>query len=164
VRCATPLALLVSIAWFVVAPKNVALGKPVSASSTAWYTPAAPFAKDALYRVVDGRQRERSFAIHTELETKPWVEVDLGKPYRIDRVVAYPRTDCCFGEEQLPIVVELSKDNQRFEVVSRNSTPATVDFPWRFATGGVSARYVRISTDSKEPRRVVIGELEVYGR
>ena len=163
-RCGTPLLLLASAAWFAAAPRNIALGKPVSASTISGHTPAAPLAKDTLYRVVDGRQIEPSLAVHTELEPKPWVKVDLGKPHRIDHVVVYPRSDCCLGEKQLPIVLELSSDDQRFEIVSSSSTVASVDFPWRFATAGATARYVRVSTDSKEPRIIVLGEIEVYGR
>ena len=162
-RCGALLVLLATVAWLAIRPKNVALGKQVSASSIASYTPAAPFGKDALSRVVDGRQREQSFAVHTELESKPWVKVDLGKVYRIARVVVYPRNDCCFGEHELPIVVELSNDNQHFEIVAGHASPATVDFPWRFATLGQRARYVRLLTDANEPRQIVIGELEVYG-
>jgi hypothetical protein len=162
-RCGALLALLATVAWLAIAPENVALGKQVSASSISSYTPAAPLGKDALYRVVDGRRREQSFAIHTENEPKPWIKVDLGKPYRIARVVVYPRDDCCFGEHELPLVVELSNDDQHFEIVARHTVPATVDFPWQFATPGRSARYVRLSTDAKRPRHIVIGELEVYG-
>jgi hypothetical protein len=162
-RCGALVVALAAVAWFAIEPKNVALGKQVSASSIASYTPPAPLGKDALYRVVDGRRREQSFAVHTELEAKPWVKVDLGKPYRIARVVVYPRDDCCFGEHALPVVVELSNDDQHFEIVASHGAPATVDFPWRFATLGQRARYVRLSTDAKGPRQIVIGELEVYG-
>lgn len=163
-RCALPVMLLACLAWLGLAPTNVALGKPVSVSTNASHTPAPPMDEDTFYRVVDGREREQPFAVHTELEVAPWVQVDLGKPYRIQRVVAYPRTDCCFADDQLPLVVELSNDGRLFEVVAKQTTPATVDFPWRFAIRGKSARYVRLSTDSKEPHRIVIGELQVYGR
>lgn len=163
-RCSSLGVVLTSLVFYALTPKNVALGKPVKASTTCGYTPAPALGKAALHRVVDGRQREQSFAICTEVEPKPWVQVDLGRPHRISRVVAYPRTDCCYGEQELPVSVELSNDGQLFEIVATSSTPATTNFPWRFTLEGRSARYVRLSTDSKEPRHVVLGELEVYGR
>lgn len=163
-RCSSLGVVLASLVFFGLTPKNLALGKPVKASTTCGGTPAAALGKEPLHRVVDGRRREQAFAVCTEVEAKPWVQVDLGRPHRIDRVVAYPRTDCCYGEQELPVSVELSNDGQHFEIVATRSTPATTNFPWRFTIEGRGARYVRLSTDSKEPRHVVLGELEVYGR
>ncbi|HWA72234.1 MAG TPA: discoidin domain-containing protein [Polyangiaceae bacterium] len=148
--------------WLLFSPTNIARGKPVSSSSLCGYTPPAPLGKPRLERVVDGRRREPSFAVCTEVEPKPWVSVDLGGPHAIREVVVYPRADCCFGELALPIGVELSDDNQRFESAGTESEPATPDVPWRFVIHGRTARYVRISTDSQESRQVVVGEIEIY--
>jgi hypothetical protein len=148
--------------WVLLSPTNIARGKPVSASSLCGYTPAAPLGAPRLERAVDGRRRELTFAVCTEVEPKPWVMVDLGAPHVIRQVVVYPRSDCCFGELELPVGIELSDDNQHFELAETISEPATPELPWRFSVHGRTARYVRVSTDAKESRQVVIGEIEIY--
>jgi hypothetical protein len=148
--------------WVLLSPTNIARGKPVSASSLCGFTPAAPLGSPRLERVVDGRRRELSFAVCTDVEPKPWVMVDLGAPHVVREVVVYPRSDCCFGELELPVGIELSNDNQQFELAETISEPATPELPWRFSVHGRTARYVRVSTDSKESRQVVIGEIEIY--
>jgi hypothetical protein len=161
-RCGALVLACAGVLWALTSAKNVAHGKPVSASSICGYTPPSPLGSPNLDRVVDGRRREASFAVCTEVEKKPWVAVDLGQSHTLTEVVVYPRTDCCFGELELPIGIEVSNDNQHFEFVDKKSIPATTDTPWRFALGGRSARYVRVSTDSKEPSQVVISEVEIY--
>jgi hypothetical protein len=161
-RCGSLALACAGVLWAFTSTKNVARGKLVSASSVCGYTPATPLGRPNLDRVVDGRRREASFAVCTEVEKKPWVAVDLEQSHALTEVVVYPRTDCCFGELELPIGIEVSNDNQHFEFVGKKSVPATTDTPWRFALRGRSARYVRVSTDSKEPSQVVISEVEIY--
>lgn len=156
-------AVLFSVGFFALRPTNIARGKWVTASSICGFTPSPPLGQDRLYRVVDGREKEQSFAVCTELEERPWVSVDLGRVSRVDSVVIFPRNDCCYGEGELPISVEVSTDNQRFEQVGVSSRPGTADFPWHFSVTGRHARYVRISSLAKEKPHIVLGEIEVYG-
>jgi hypothetical protein len=161
-RAGVAAAALGAFVWLA-APTNLALGSKVSASSICSLTPDPPLGKDRLFRVVDGRETEQRFAMCTDLEDKPWVAVDLSRPRRVDRVVVYPRNDCCYGEQELPLSVEFSTDNRHFKNVGTLDSPATPAFPWRFETGGRSARYVRITSSAKSKRHIVIGELEVFG-
>jgi hypothetical protein len=156
-------AAVPSTIWLLTAPKNLALDKRVSASSICSLTPAPSLGEDALHRVVDGRRNELTFAVCTNTEQKPWVTVDLGQERRIERVVVYPRNDCCYGEDELPLRVQLSQDDKSFETIGTRTVPATLDYPWRFAARGEHARYIRVTADSDQPRHVIISELEVYG-
>ena len=157
-------SLLLSGVWWAVSPRNLALAGQVSASSTCPDVPESPLGKPPLYRVVDGREAEQRFAVCTNVEHQPWVKVDLGALHRIERAVIYPRTDCCYGELELPLTLQVSADGEHFENVGTQHSPATVAFPWRFALHGVRARYVRVISEADEARHVVLGELEVYGR
>jgi F5/8 type C domain len=158
------LALGVALASYLLfGPKNLARGAHVTASSTCSLTPEPELGRERLSRVVDGRLRELSFAVCTETEQNPWVTLDLGLAHRIDRVVVYPRNDCCYGEDELPLELQLSQDDVSFDTVGTRSVPAVLEFPWRFSTGGREARYVRITVGSAEPRHVVLSEVEVYG-
>ncbi|HET7540965.1 MAG TPA: discoidin domain-containing protein [Polyangiaceae bacterium] len=156
-------AALATGGYWAFSSKNLALGKEVTASSICDLTPQPPLGQSRLQRLVDGRPKEQGFAICTELEVHPWVTVDLAREARIDRVVVFPRNDCCYGDDELPIQIELSGNNRDFEVVGSSDRPATADFPWRFAIQGRRARYVRITSPANEKRHIVIGEIEVYG-
>ncbi len=160
---AIALLALLPVAWLVATPKNLALGARVSASSSCGLAPEPPLGGEALARAVDGRRNELTFAACTKIERAPWVTVDLGRMHRIDRVVVYPRNDCCYGDDELPVSLQLSPNNAAFETAGERSAPATIELPWRFATGGREARYIRITTGSDEPRHVVLSEVEVYG-
>ena len=79
---------------FILGPQNqinVAMSKNVTMSSL-WYSPiyyAGSFA-------VDGQVLNRAGAdkcATTQPEDKPWLSIDLGNTYDIDRVVMYNRQD-----------------------------------------------------------------------
>lgn len=150
--------------WLVVRPKNLALGKSVAASSVCAWTPQAPLGRERLYRVVDGVETEQSFALCTNDEKDPWLTVDLASSRRVDRVVVYPRADCCYGQLELPLSLQLSDDNQHFETVETTNTPAIPESPWRFSVSGRRARYVRLISHDQTARHIVISEFEIFGR
>ncbi len=97
----------------------------------------------------DGTLGERGSAefdlvFHTDLQTGPWVVIDMLESRSIDRVVIVNRRDCCF-ERGLPLVVEVGNDGVVFAPVGRQNTlfdTWTVDFAAR------DARYVRIRSES----------------
>lgn len=169
-------ALLVTAA-LLRAPRNLALGKAVTASSICGATPAPPFGHDPigrLARLVDGVTVEGavsrvewahgSFAACTELEVHPWITIDLGAEHTIDGVVVYNRSDCCWGADDTPVEVQLSDDNRSFATVASTELPFTDDFPWRPSFRSHRARYVRIYNPADLPRNLVLSEIEVHGR
>jgi F5/8 type C domain len=155
-----PLAL---IAWQAFGAHNLARGAAVSASSSCGLEAPPPLGKDRLFRLVDGRRQEPTFALCTKYELSPWVTVDLGRSRRIEEVVVYSRADCCWGRRDLPISVQLSLDNQEFETVATRSEPFSAEFPWRLSVDDARARYVRLLSPSRKPSEIVLSELEVYG-
>jgi hypothetical protein len=69
---------------------NVALGRPASQSSTVLGATAD--------RAVDGNTSGNWFSgsvTHTEEESQPWWQVDLGMPFQIATIDLWNRTDCC---------------------------------------------------------------------
>jgi hypothetical protein len=158
------LACVVFLADIAFGSKNLARGRRVTASSVSPSTPAADPGEHRLSRVVDGVVAERaSFALCTNLEVRPWVTVDLGKVRSVDRVVVHPRSDCCWGDYDLPMRVELSLDGTRFAAVASNNRPFTDDMPWKIDAGGKRARFVRVMSPADEPRHVIVSEIEVLG-
>lgn len=85
------------------------------------------------------------FFFHTLEETGPWVEIDLGAPTRFSSVRIDNRRDCCF-DRAAPLIVEISKDQQRFKEVSRRTKSFT---SWRANFTPIEARYVRVRAPSR---------------
>jgi hypothetical protein len=154
--------------WLLVTPKNVALGRDIFASSISNETPEEPLGHPRLYRVVDGTSREHFFALATELQVKPWVTVDLGKVRRITKVVVYGRSARYFGAglppEERPLTISISTDQKKYESILTRKEPIVSDLPWSVELYGSEARYVRLSSLDPSPKRVVVSEIEVYGR
>jgi len=163
-RCLTVAVALFALYWLPFGAHNVARGKHVSSSSVCGAVPTLLLGARPLYRAVDGVQREQSFAVCTEREVHPWIAVDLAKPYNIDEVVVYARNDCCWGEDDLPLSLQTSLDNEHFVTIAEKTEPFTAEFPWEIKSRGVRGRYVRLISEAPDPRQLFVGEIEVYGR
>jgi hypothetical protein len=77
---------------------------------------------------------------HTQEEDSPWIDYDLGQPTVLHRIEVANRSDCC-GERTLPLVVELSLDENNWQEAARVAEPFTV---WKGSLEGRTARYVRL--------------------
>jgi hypothetical protein len=77
---------------------------------------------------------------HTQEEDSPWIEYDLGQPTVLHRIEVANRSDCC-GERTLPLIVELSTDQNNWQEVARVTEPFNV---WRGSLDQRTARYVRL--------------------
>jgi hypothetical protein len=144
--------------------RNLARGAAVSASSSCGSEPPPPLGKEAGFRLVDGWERELTYAFCTQRERGPWVTVDLGRPRRVDEVVVYSRNDCCWGRHDRPLSIQLSLDNQEYATVATRQAPFTAQFPWRVEVGHAKARYVRLFGPAEKSTEIVLCELEVFGR
>ena len=146
-------AMLAALASALFGPKNVALHKPVQASSR-YAASTAPLDNSAL---VNGKI-EPTFGVHTDL-LPSWVVIDLLQPYAIHRVKIYNRGDGYF-DAGLPFYLELSMDGVTFHLAAERVASFSASRPWVFDAQGERARYVRVRSD----RVVVLSEVEVFGR
>lgn len=137
-----------------ISPRNVARGKPASASSR---HPAALSGPEGL---TDG-STSAAYGAHTDREVAPWVQVDLQKPFAIDRVKIYNRADGWF-DDSLPLVLELSDDGVSFAELARRAEHFGADSPWVAELGARRGRFVRVRHPGSG--LVVLGEIEVYGK
>jgi hypothetical protein len=145
-----------------VAPKNIALGKPVEMSSRRPQCP--PGSGEAGLPpsgLVDGTV-SAAYDICTNYEVRPWVSLDLQQVRRVSKVVVFDRGDCCWGSYDLPTVLDLSEDGTNFREVARRTTAYSATDPWVIRLDRQSARFVRLRVDANEPRELVLTELEVY--
>jgi hypothetical protein len=132
-------------------PKNVALGQKVHASTIAEGDPR---------ELVDGNVGALP-ALRTGTEDSPSIVVDLGRPYRIDRIAVHNRGDGWF-DDCLPLVAELSADGMAYVEIARREQHFGADPPWSIRGRGEVARFVRL----RLARRgyLALSEVEVYGR
>jgi hypothetical protein len=145
-----------------VAPKNIARGKPVQLSSRRPQCPAGTGVEGlSPSGLVDGTV-SAGYDICTNGEVRPWATLDLLRVRRIGKVVVYNRADCCWGNWDLPVVLELSDDGSNFREIARRTKAYTAADPWVVELDHQSGRFVKVRVDSNEPRELVLTELEVY--
>ena len=134
-------------------PRNMALHKPVTASSRYPNTPECT-------GLVDG-SKSGPYGCHTGIEQNPWVAIDLQKPYSIREIIVYNRSDG-WQEDVLPLTLELSEDGRTFQEVGNQTTLFTDSKPWKLQLNGRSARYVRLTV--KRRSYIALHEVEVFAR
>jgi hypothetical protein len=110
---------------------------------------------------VDG-VKNGEWGFHTEFETDPWWQVDLGSPTPLGRLVVYNRT--AFAERNARLQVRVSEDGQRFTEAYRHDgtvfrgvadgKPLVVDLK------GARARFVRLGLSGRSYFH--LDEVEVY--
>jgi hypothetical protein len=135
------------------APVNVALGKPVRASSRRAGTPDG-------HELVDG-DTGLSYAMDTNVEDNPNVVIDLQGSYAVDRVDVHNRVDGWF-DECLPLVVELSSDGSHYDEIGKRDQHFDANPPWSIAAGGRVARFVRLRL--ARHGALALSEVEVFGK
>jgi hypothetical protein len=89
------------------------------------------------------------FFFHTNEETDPWIEIDLGAPRQFSAVRVVNRRDCC-PERASPLLIEVSTDQKQFKKVAERSGPFG---SWKATFDPVIARWVRVRL--KGPQRIL---------
>jgi hypothetical protein len=122
------IAVVVGVRALTTGP-NLAEGKPFRTSSS-WSGWAACQADGSCSDII----------FHTDEQSNPWFEYDLGAPKKVHRVEIKNRDECCH-ERAVPLIVEVSNDRNNWTEVARRDTEFstwTAKFPTR------TARYVRL--------------------
>jgi hypothetical protein len=110
---------------------NVSRGKPWVASST--YEKSTPLSGTL-------GDFTAQFFFHTEYESSPWLEVDLGAPTPVRRVIAVNRKDCC-SLRAVPLAIETSLDHQTWKRAALRRSDFSV---WRQGIRVGPVRWVRL--------------------
>jgi hypothetical protein len=147
------LALPLGAAAWSRVPTNLALNKPVTASSRSQETNPEG--------VVDGRLYGR-FGFHSATEDRPWVVIDLGQVHHITDAQVFGRHDCCFTQS-VPLAFEVSVDGKEYRSLATKKDAFVSLEPWIIADTNASARYVRLRTINKKSN-LVLTEVIVNGR
>jgi hypothetical protein len=144
--------LLASGLAMALAPVNIALDKPVSASSIPEGSTRRPAG------LTNGRV-ELTCGAETKHDGSPWFAVDLGAPQAIDRVVVYNRGD---GDpaESLPLALEVGDSLTSFETVATRTDAFTRTRPWTAAGLHRTARFVRVRKTTSGT--LALAEIEIY--
>ncbi|WP_036262301.1 discoidin domain-containing protein [Methylocapsa aurea] len=126
---------------------NIAIGRPATQSSySPWSTQSE--ASQAVSGAI-----QRPFAFHTDLEDRPWWQVDLLSVYPIESIVIHNRLDG-FADRARTLRVEVSEGAEVWRLVhagltvfSGGASGSPLSLP---LNGAVNARFVRISLDEKQ--------------
>jgi F5/8 type C domain len=143
--------LLVMLVLRLVAPKNLALDKPVASSSVGFSTQAAG--------AVDG-SKSGGYGFHSQLEESPWLTIDLGRPCTVSRIEVFGRGDGHY-DQSIPLALEVSDDGATYQQIALRSEPFSEAAPWVVKPTALVTRYLRLKT--MKQGYLVLGEVEVYG-
>jgi hypothetical protein len=153
-------AVTVLVVWGAVAfakakllPKNIAYGKPVHPSSLAENPPSGR-------ELVDG-ETGASYGVKTREEDNANVVIDLEGIYWVDTIKVHNRVDGWF-DDSLPLVVEVSRDGNKWDEVARRDRHFDANPPWVVEAGGRGARFVRLRV--ARHASLALSEVEVYGK
>jgi hypothetical protein len=150
------LALLVGAGAGLMRTTNVALHKAIQTSGL---SAEAPQPTGGL---TDGvTTSPPAFGVHTTVGSPPWVQVDLGKVYKVSKVKVYNRGDGWFNDG-LPMTVQLSTDGTWFVDVETRRASFTQAAPWLVNARREPARYVRVRGTAG--KYIALSELEVFAR
>jgi hypothetical protein len=149
-----PLALVIWGLYRLITPVNIALHKPVVASSMHPYSTSQPSG------LTDG-VKSGTYGVHTNQEESPWVQVDLQDVYRIDKVSIYNRGDGWF-DDGLPMTLLFSENGTDFKEVDKRTTTFGQWMPWTYKAHKARARYIRVA--GNKGTFVALSELEVNGK
>ena len=128
-------------------PKNIAAGAAWRASSA-----ESPYGTSAGKVPVSAKG---SFFFHTNEEDSPWVEIELTSG-SVSGAKIVNRPDCC-QTRAIPLVIELSQDQQSWTEVAHRSQPFST---WNVRFARQPARWLRV----RVPRRSILhlAKIEVY--
>jgi hypothetical protein len=137
------------------APRNLALNKPVTLSSI--YTTRRDVGGAYL---VNGKL-EYGYGGHTDNPgpDNPWMTIDLGAPTRIGKIAVYNRGDGFF-DDCLPLTLSVGLDPSAATVLGVRDKPFARTQPWVLDHLAVTARYVRVSKVGAG--YIALDEIEVY--
>ncbi len=135
---------------------DIARGKPATQSSL------SPFStRDDALGAVDGTLTGK-FGFHTDLEDRPWWQVDLLEVVVLEEVIVFNRLDDCAGRAY-SFVLMLGDGAGRFtEVHAQEGRPfgGLDGHPARIRLGRAAARFVRIALTTTD--YLHLDEVEVY--
>jgi len=148
---AVAVAVLVLVPWSLWRTQNLALRRPVTASSRHPKSTAPEDNSGLVNGEIEGK-----YGIHTN-NGGAWVQVDLESVHSISTIKIFNRADAWF-DEGLPMRLEISEDGQQWKELERRTEHFSATAPWVVKPAGARARYVRVSSDNY----IALTEIEVY--
>src|SRR5262249_42942668 len=140
--------------WSALKPTNIALHAPITTSSVHPYSVALPTG------LTDG-VTTGAYGVHTNREEAPWVQIDLGSVYQIDKVKIYNRGHGWF-DDGLPMTLLFSEDGKDLVQVDTRTKSFGQWLPWIFEAKKKRARYIRVN--GAHGSFVALNEIEVFGK
>ena len=134
-------------------PRDLARGKLVTQS-----TEPPPDGRSGPESLVNGTL-ESEYAAHTSGQDDPWMTIDLGEPTTIGAIRIYNRDDG-FQGDNIPLEVQVSDDNQRFQTIGRRERVFTQEWPWRIRRNDMKTRYVRLQV--RKNTTMCLSEVEIF--
>ncbi|XP_065254316.1 fucolectin-like [Emys orbicularis] len=140
--------------------RNLALERPATQSSTL----PSGMAENAVDGKRDGKWAQGSCS-HTQFDTEPWWNVDLGSPQSVSAVIVKNREDECCGERirgaQIRVGDSLADHGKQNPICGTitDTAPGSVS---TICCNGLEGRYVTVTIPGRA-EYLTLCEVEVYG-
>lgn len=133
---------------------NVALNKPVTASSPSWTNMTL---EGGVNGDTNGAMSATRNGFHTQRGVNEWYEIDLGADFCIQEVRLWPRTDCCQSRVR---DVRISVDGPTVGVAPGviNTSPTVV-----VPAAGTTGQFIRLTNGNPASTWFHLVEVEVIG-
>lgn len=106
--------------------------------------------------------KDGQWGFHTQHEDRPWWQIDLGEPAKLDRMLIYNRTD--FAARAARLMVLTSNDGRNFRQVCQHDGTvflgAADGKPLHISLQGTSARFLRLQLPTRDYFH--LDEVEIY--
>jgi len=107
--------------------------------------------------------RHGYWGFHTDIESQPWWQVDLGRRLPIDRILVFDRFDAA-AARTMPFLILVSDDGRTFRTAYQHDSRAFVGVPDRrplvVPLQGTPARYVRLQLPDRGA--LYLDEVQVF--
>lgn len=117
--------------------RDVARGKPWRASSRH----SSPACRSPEQRCLESP----GYFFHTQEESRPWLEIDLGAIQRVSGARVVNRLDCC-PDRAVPLTLHVSPDQKSYVQVGRKDDAFGI---WQLRFPETQARYVRVRAERR---------------
>ncbi|XP_039382140.1 fucolectin-like [Mauremys reevesii] len=144
--------------------QNLALGRPATQTST---YDNEEIGKAVAGKAVDGKRDGKwlqGSCSHTQLDTEPWWNVDLGSRQSVSAVIVKNREDCC-GERLEGAQIRVGDavaDHGKHDPICGTITDTRPGSLSTICCNGLEGRYVTVTIPGRA-EYLTVCEVEVYG-
>lgn len=118
----------------------------IAKNSKVTFSSMSKWSTDEDFREIVTAEHDRDYSFHTNLEHKPWVELDLGAIYALHNIVVFNIKNKDYQDRANNLQVAISTDKVNYEIIHKGFIPFKEKIEFKLDSLK-TARYVKLSID-----------------